>query len=103
MPYPIPTAIFQWQDGERRLRELDDQERRRMERRLEPILDQLRRRLGSTFTLEELADFYGEGTPWADDLAGTDGWLIDAAFSRYAREAKNYAGGKAASSSWLLV
>ena len=55
----------------------------------------MRRRLGSTFTLEELADFYGESTGWADELVGLNGWLVDAAFARYAREAKNYAGGKA--------
>jgi hypothetical protein len=94
MPYPVVNAIFQWQDGDRRLRETQDGQRRRLERRLELILDELRRRLGSTFTLEELADFYGEGTPWADEYAATDGWLVDAAFNRYAREAKNYAGGR---------
>ena len=96
MPYPVRTALFQWEDGDRRLRELEgDRAKRRLERQLELILDELRRRLGSTFTLEELADFYGEGTGWADELVGTNGWLVDAAFARYAREAKNYAGGRA--------
>ena len=96
MPYPVRTALFQWEDGERRLRELPhDPERRRLERRVELILDELRRRLGSTFTVEELADFYGGGTGWADELVGTQGWLVDSAFARYAREAKNYAGGRA--------
>ena len=99
MPYPVVNAIFQWQDGDRRLREAEHGERRRLERRLELILDELRRRLGSTFTLEELADFYGEGTSWADEYAGLDGWIVDAAFNRYAREAKNYAGGVARAAS----
>jgi hypothetical protein len=96
MPYPVRTALFQWEDGERRMRELPhDRHRRQLERRVELILDELRRRLGSTFTLEELSDFYGEGTPWADELVGTEGWLIDAAFAKYAREARNFAGGRA--------
>jgi hypothetical protein len=98
VPYPVRTALFQWEDGARRLDELNDDRRRRLERQLELILDELRRRLGSTFTIEELADFYGEGTGWADELAGTNGWLIDAAFHRYAREAKNFAGGRARAS-----
>ena len=96
MPYPVRTALFQWENGERRLRELEPgRQRRRLESQLELILDELRRRLGSTFTIEELADFYGEGTSWADELAGVNGWLVDAAFARYAREARNYAGGRA--------
>jgi hypothetical protein len=96
MPYPVRTALFQWENGERRLRELEPgRDLQRLERRRELILDELRRRLGSTFTLEELADFYGDGTSWADELAGVDGFIVDAAFGRYAREAKNYAGGRA--------
>ncbi|MFL5896082.1 MAG: hypothetical protein ACJ76Z_13350 [Thermoleophilaceae bacterium] len=94
MPYPVRNALYQWEDGDRRLRDVDGPDRRRLDRGVELILDELRRRLGSTFTVEELADYYGEGTSWADDLAGTSSWLIDAAFNRYAREAKNYAGGK---------
>jgi DNA-directed RNA polymerase specialized sigma subunit len=94
MAYPVRTALFQWQNGERRLRELDEPERRRLERRVSRVMDELRRRLGSTFTVEELADFYGDGTSWADELAGSDSTVIDAAFGRYAREAKNFAGGR---------
>jgi GTP1/Obg family GTP-binding protein len=95
MAYPVRHALFQWQNGDRRLREAEGQEHRRLERRVGLVQDELRRRLGSTFSLEELADFYGEGTSWADELAGIDGWIVDAAFNRYAREAKNYAGGRA--------
>lgn len=95
MTYPVENAIFQWDEGAQRLRELDDdRQRQRMERRMEPILDGLRKRLGSTFTVEELADLYGEGTSWAEDLAGTDTWLVEASFQRYVREAANYAGGR---------
>jgi hypothetical protein len=99
MAYPLGTALFQWDNGERRLRETDDRERRRLEHRLNQIMDELRRRLGSTFTVEELADLYGRGTSWADEYVGTEGWLVDAAFARYAREAKNYAGGRARAAS----
>jgi hypothetical protein len=96
VPYPVRSALFQWEDGERRLRALEPAPvRHRLERQLELVVDELRRRLGSTFTLEELADYYGQGTGWADELVGLNGWLVDAAFGRYAREAKNYAGGKA--------
>src|SRR5438067_10208994 len=93
MPYPVRNAVFQWEDGARRLQAAEGRERVRLERREALILDELRRRLGSTFSVEELADFYGQGTSWADELTGTNGWLVDAAFGRYAREAKNYAGG----------
>ena len=61
---------------------------------------ELRRRLGSSFTVDELADFYASGVDWASDIAqrasaGTDtAWVVDAAFGRYAREAINFAGGK---------
>jgi hypothetical protein len=88
--YPLQTAIFQWDQGARRLREADTRE---ATRRTGLVLDELRRRLGSTFTAEELADFYGNGTGWADELAGMESWIVDAAFHRYLREARNYAGG----------
>jgi hypothetical protein len=95
MAYPVRTALFQWEDGSRRLLAEDSRERARHERRLGLVIDELRRRLGSTFTVEELAEFYGQGTSWADELVGVDSWIVDAAFGRYVREAKNYAGGRA--------
>lgn len=91
MPYPLQTAVFQWQQGERRLREADSRE---ANRRVNLVLAELRRRLGSTFTAQELADHYGDGTAWADELAGMESWVVDAAFFRYLREAKNFAGGE---------
>lgn len=91
MAYPLQTAVFQWDQGARRLREADTREARR---RVDLVVDELRRRLGSTFTAQELADFYGQGTGWADDLAGLESWIVDAAFHRYLREAQNYAGGE---------
>jgi hypothetical protein len=103
MRYEIENARFQWDDGERRLRQIDDEPTRAdLERATWAVLDELRRRLGSTFTVRELANLYGSGTDWADDIAqrkgaGSDSAaVVDAAFNRYAREAANYAGGRLA-------
>lgn len=94
--YPVENAVFQWQEGAKRLRELeDDRLRQRLERRIDAVAEELRRRLGSTFTVEELAELYGSGTAWAEEHVGPDTWLIEAAFQRYVREAANYAGGRA--------
>jgi hypothetical protein len=88
VPYPVENALFQWEDGERRLAEADDDAYRRVTKGL---LEELRKRLGSTFTLDELADFYASGP----DLGTTEpSWLVDAAFGRYAREAADFAGGR---------
>ena len=53
-------------------------------------MEGLRRRLGSTFTLEELVALYTSSADFGADPA----WLVDAAFGRYAREAADYAGGR---------
>ena len=87
MAYPVENALFQWEDGERRLSEADDHAYRRA---TEDLVEQLRKRLGSTFTLGELADLYGSGP----DLGMEPVWLLDAAFARYAREAVDFAGGR---------
>lgn len=92
MPYPVENALFQWEDGERRLHESDDATYRRV---TENLVEELRKRLGSTFTLEELADFYAA----SPDLGAQPSWLVDAAFGRYAREAADFAGGRRLSDS----
>lgn len=98
VPYSVENALFQWEEGERRLREAPELERAQLERVLEVVLDELRRRLGSSFTVEELAALYGAGADWASDLAGAAGsdaaHVVDATFSRYAREAVNFGGGR---------
>jgi hypothetical protein len=53
-------------------------------------VEELRKRLGSRFTLEELADLYASSPDFGADPA----WLVDAAFGRYAREASDFAGGR---------
>jgi hypothetical protein len=93
--YALENALFQWQDGQRQVRGEPD-----LERAADTVVDELRRRLGSTFTLGELADFYAHDTDWATDLAARRAGsadattIVDAAFARYAREAADYAGGK---------
>jgi hypothetical protein len=101
MPYSLDNALYQWREGERRVRETPEPARADLEEAVAAVVEILRKRLGSTFVLDELADLYGEGTDWATELAerlgaGTDAATVaDAAFARYAREASNYAGGRA--------
>ena len=93
MAYAIDNALFQWEDGERRVRELGD-----LEGPTGSVLEELRRRLGSSFSLGELATLYDEGTDWAPEVAAREGAgadaaaAVDAAFGRYAREAVDYSG-----------
>jgi hypothetical protein len=99
--YALENALFQWRDGEQRLRATEDRERRRLERAVDVLVDELRRRLGSSFGVGELAGLYGEGTDWALDLVQRQApgapasLVVDAAFARYAREAFDFAGGRA--------
>ena len=100
MPYAVENALFQWEEGERRIRDAGDVERRQLRTAQDAVFEELRRRLGGSFTLAELAELYGSGTDWANDIAdrrmaGTDtSWVVDAAFGRYARFASDYAGGR---------
>ena len=100
MPYAVDNALFQWNEGERRVREAGEPAREQLERAVDHVAAELRRRLGSTFTVAELAGYYGEGTDWAAEIAdrrfaGSDtSAVVDAAFRRYAREASDYAGGR---------
>ena len=53
-------------------------------------MEELRKRLGSRFTLDELASLYAS----SPDFSSEPAWLVDAAFGRYAREATDFAGGR---------
>lgn len=98
------TAIHDWREGLRRLDEAPREERRILDRVSEQIYLELRRRLGSTFTVDELVALYEQGTSWAEQIAmGTApdypfAWdpriVVDGAFGRYVREAGDYAGGR---------
>lgn len=103
MSYPLENALFQWEEGLRALRAIDDPaERRRADRVVAAVQDELRRRIGPTFSAAELADLYGRGTDWCLQVAmdavpgiATDpGSLADAAFWLYLRGATDFAGGR---------
>lgn len=94
-----------WEEGARRLRELDPADRDRTERVIDLVVDELRRRLGGGFHAQELADYYlSEGTDWCFDIAlraapdTPAAWdmttIAGAAFARYLRSAVDYAGGR---------
>jgi hypothetical protein len=100
------NAIYQWQQGERRLRAAPAERRALLERVTEALVAELRRRLGGRFTAEELVELYGRGTDWCLQAAMNEspgvpwawdsGIVVDAAFARYLREATDYAGGRRA-------
>jgi len=103
MAYAIQNAMFQWEEGRRRLRELseDPAARRRADRIVEATREELRRRVGITFTAAELADCYSQGTEWCLQLAmeiapGTADAqaLADAAFWLHLQNASDFAGGR---------
>jgi len=101
--YPLANALYQWEEGARELAAIDDPRARRLaDRVVNAIRVELRRRIGPTFTADELADLYGEGTDWAQQIAidvapgaSDDAQsLADAAFWAYLRGAGDYAGGR---------
>jgi hypothetical protein len=89
--YALDNALFQWEEGERRLREAEPSERVRLLHATERLVEELRQRLGSEFTIQELSDLYGSEPVW---LEGAPAAAIDAAFARYAREAADFGGGR---------
>ena len=98
------TAIYQWQQGERRLRAAPPERARLQERVTDALVAELRRRLGGSFSSDELVDLYERGTAWSlqiamrvapdDPWAWEAGVVVDAAFARYLRDAADYAGGR---------
>jgi hypothetical protein len=101
---PFELAIQHWRAGEARLAAAPAEQRVALERVTRAITDELRRRLGGSFTVDELAGLYEQGTSWCLDLAyatapgapfAWDGQVVaDAAFGRYVREAADFAGGR---------
>ncbi|HEY3758241.1 MAG TPA: hypothetical protein VGL37_00640 [Solirubrobacteraceae bacterium] len=98
------NAIYQWQQGERRLARAAPERTALLERVTTMLVAELRRRLGGRFAAEELVELYEKGTAWclqvAMDVAPDAPWawdsavVVDAAFARYLREAVDYAGGR---------
>ena len=101
----IDNTIFQWEDGYRRLQAArsDPETYRVVGRIVVAVEDALRKRLGSSFSIEELVTLYRDDSDWALDVAmgaipghepQWDGsTVVDAAFYLYMREAVNFAGG----------
>ena len=98
------NAIYQWQQGERRVQAAPTEREPLLERVIDALVAELRRRLGGRFYAEELVELYDRGTGWclqvAMKVAPVDPWaweagvVVDAAFARYLREAADYAGGR---------
>lgn len=98
------NALYQWRDGERRLRAAPPERRVVLERVIAALVAELRRRLGGRFQTDELVALYERGTSWCLDVAVAtapeqpwaweSGVVADAAFARYLREATDYAGGR---------
>ena len=98
-------VIGLWREGERRLAAAEPPDKAAMERVTEAIVLELRRRLGGTFTAQELTDLYVEqGIDWCFDVAtraapaNPSAWdlttVAGAAFARYVHQASDYGGGR---------
>jgi hypothetical protein len=98
----VELARHQWEDGYRRVEALRADRRRYAEllAQIDVVLGELRKRVGQTFTLDELADAYAGADDWAReaiDLADPDApapteapAVAGAAFHQYARGATDY-------------
>jgi alcohol dehydrogenase class IV len=92
----------EWEEGYRRFAAAsrDPVASERLHAQLEVVLDELRRRVGQTFTLQELAAAYERADKWVreavSERAATPGWprtlsiVEDAAFYLYQRGAVDY-------------
>jgi hypothetical protein len=99
----IDVVRREWEDGYRRFEAAsrDPVAADRLRAQLEVVTGELRRRIGQTFTLEQLAVAYERADAWARDAvsehAATPGWprtlalVEDAAFHLYQRGAVDYA------------
>jgi hypothetical protein len=98
----VEIARQEWADGFRRLEEERGQPARYrlLHEQVEAVTDRLRRRIGSVFTLAELAVEYERAEPWVREaiaeLPPESRWppglttATDAAFHLYARGARDY-------------
>jgi hypothetical protein len=98
----VAVARHEWEDGTRRLEAVRDDVRRYHEllELLGLVHDELRKRVGQTYTLEQLAVAYGGAESWArellDERSVLPGWprdlttVLAAAFDAYQRGAVDY-------------
>jgi hypothetical protein len=92
----------EWEQGYRRFQAASREPvaAARLQRQLEVVTDELRKRVGQTYTLDELAAAYDVADEWARDVvsehAATPGWprtlaMVEAAaFHLYQRGAIDY-------------
>jgi hypothetical protein len=98
----LETVRQEWEEGNRRFEQAieDPAARDRLLPQLELVSDELRKRIGQTFTLDELAGAYAGADRWVrtvvEERAATPGWprtlslVQDAAFHLYQRGAVDY-------------
>lgn len=97
----VESARREWEDAYRRVEsEPDPGLAERLHAQVEVVRDELRRRVGGTYTLQDLASVYWEAERWVRDAvserAPAPGWprtlsLVEgAAFHVYARGALDY-------------
>ncbi|MBD0347644.1 MAG: hypothetical protein ICV59_00705 [Thermoleophilia bacterium] len=97
----VERTRLEWEEGYRRLEGLagDAGLYRRVLDELDVVTDELRRRVGETFTLEQLVLAYGEADRWSREALADRGshdahrraaMVEDAAFHRYSRGAVDY-------------
>lgn len=98
----LETVRQEWDEGNRRFESAarDPILRPRLLAQLDVVLDELRKRVGQTFTLDDLARVYADADRWVQETvserAATPGWprlvsvVQDAAFYSYQRGAVDY-------------
>ena len=98
----VEVAKHEWEDGTRRLEATRDDVARYHEllTLLDLVVGELRKRVGGTYTVEELATAYGQSETWArellDERSTLPGWprdlttVLAAAFDAYQLGAVNY-------------
>jgi len=98
----LAVTRHEWEDGTRRLEAARGDARRYREllELLDLIRDDLRKRVGQTYTLEQLAASYADSEAWArellDERSSTPGWprdltlVLAAAFDAYQLGAVDY-------------
>lgn len=102
MAIVLDVVRREWEDGYRRFEAVsrDPVAGPRLLAQLEVVTDELRKRIGQTFTLDELAVAYERADAWArhavSEHAASPGWarnlamVEDAAFHLYQRGAVDY-------------
>ena len=99
----LTSARHDWEEGQRRFdaEALDAARAEALYAQRDAVVEELRRRVGSTFTLAELAAAYADSDQWVPEVieerAPSRGWARtatvagDAAFHAYSRQALDYA------------